>query len=70
MYVNDFERSSASPTMTDGSVWALALVCLAFCAGDAEINLSLYVTVLELPLVSEKMFTYTGDTRVVCPVMV
>lgn len=52
--------------MTNRAVWALALVGLAFFAGDAEINLSF----TELPIVSEKMFTYTGDTRVVCPVMV
>lgn len=47
----------------------LAIVFFAFCAGSARINISPYVTVLELQSVTGKMFMYTSDTSVVCAAM-
>lgn len=61
--------SGISPTITDRRVRSLAIGSLTVCAVGAGINVSLYVTVLELQPVTGKMVAHTGDTKMVCAAM-
>lgn len=65
VYVYDIKWFSATPTITYGPIWTLVIVSLVFCAGGARIDVSLYVTVLELPPVTGKVFAHTGDIRII-----
>lgn len=57
------------PTLTNGPVSVVSIVSLVFCTGDARINLSLYVVVLELTPVTGKMFTHMNNIKGVCAII-